>query len=74
MGFNFFSVFLVDLMHEFELGVWKRIFTHLLRILECVKGATNQLNQWSVSFLDSSGLGQTDSKYSQVSRHAYLWP
>lgn len=23
----------VDFMHEFELGVWKAIFTHLLRIL-----------------------------------------
>jgi len=23
----------VDLMHEFELGVWKAIFTHLIRIL-----------------------------------------
>jgi len=23
----------VDLLHEFELGVWKAIFVHLLRIL-----------------------------------------
>ena len=23
----------VDLMHEFELGVWKSLFTHLIRIL-----------------------------------------
>lgn len=23
----------VDLMHEFELGVWKALFTHLIRIL-----------------------------------------
>lgn len=23
----------VDLMHEFELGVWKTLFTHLIRIL-----------------------------------------
>jgi hypothetical protein len=22
-----------DLMHEFELGVWKSVFTHLMRIL-----------------------------------------
>ena len=22
-----------DLMHEFELGVWKAIFTHMLRLL-----------------------------------------
>jgi hypothetical protein len=25
----------VDLMHEVELGVWKAIFIHLLRILDC---------------------------------------
>ena len=24
---------IVDLLHEFELGVWKAIFTHLIRIL-----------------------------------------
>lgn len=24
----------VDLMHEFELGIWKALFLHLLRILE----------------------------------------
>jgi hypothetical protein len=25
----------VDLMHEIELNVWKAIFIHLLRILDC---------------------------------------
>jgi hypothetical protein len=28
-----FSMLVVDLMHEFELGVWKMMFIHLLRIL-----------------------------------------
>lgn len=23
----------VDLMHEFELGVWKALFTHLIRMI-----------------------------------------
>lgn len=32
-GFNFFSLFVPDLLHEFELGVWKAVFTHLIRIL-----------------------------------------
>jgi hypothetical protein len=27
-------MFVVDLMHEFELGVWKSLFIHLLRILQ----------------------------------------
>jgi hypothetical protein len=26
-------MFVVDLLHEFELGVWKSLFTHLIRIL-----------------------------------------
>ena len=33
LGFNLFVMLIVDLMHEFELGVWKALFIHLLRIL-----------------------------------------
>ena len=29
----------VDLLHEFELGVWKSILVHLLRIVDSLKGA-----------------------------------
>jgi hypothetical protein len=29
-------MFVVDLMHEFELGVWRDLFIHLLRILRAV--------------------------------------
>ena len=32
-GLDFFSLFVVDLMHEFELGVWKAVFMHLVWIL-----------------------------------------
>ncbi|KAF8874231.1 hypothetical protein BD779DRAFT_1476607 [Infundibulicybe gibba] len=32
-GFNFYNMFVPDLLHEFELGVWKAVFTHLLRVL-----------------------------------------
>lgn len=32
-GFNLFPMLVVDLMHEFELGVWKALFIHLIRIL-----------------------------------------
>ena len=28
----------MDLLHEFELGVWKAVFIHLLRMLESLKG------------------------------------
>ncbi|KAF8842659.1 hypothetical protein BDN67DRAFT_989041 [Paxillus ammoniavirescens] len=36
-GFDLFMMLVVDLLHEFELGVWKGIFTHLLRILNSLK-------------------------------------
>jgi hypothetical protein len=28
----------VDLLHEFELGVWKALFTHLIRLLYAATG------------------------------------
>ncbi|KAG8679254.1 hypothetical protein FRC09_019100, partial [Ceratobasidium sp. 395] len=33
LGFDFFKIFVVDLLHEIELGVWKSLLTHLLRII-----------------------------------------
>ncbi|PIL35257.1 hypothetical protein GSI_01982 [Ganoderma sinense ZZ0214-1] len=32
-GVNFYEILAPDLMHEFELGVWKGVFTHLMRML-----------------------------------------
>ena len=38
-------MFVVDLLHEFELGVWKAVFTHLMRILYAAGGTiVQQLN------------------------------
>jgi hypothetical protein len=31
-------MFVVDLMHDFELGMWRAIFIHLLRILDSKDG------------------------------------
>jgi hypothetical protein len=32
-GLNIHALLTVDLLHEVELGVWKSLFTHILRIL-----------------------------------------
>ena len=40
---NYFEIFVVDLLHEFDLGVWKATFTHLTRILEAHGGDSLQL-------------------------------
>ncbi|KAG8989787.1 hypothetical protein FRB90_002072 [Tulasnella sp. 427] len=31
--FNYFEMLVVDLLHEFELGVWKAVFIHIVRLL-----------------------------------------
>ncbi|KIO20707.1 hypothetical protein M407DRAFT_29645 [Tulasnella calospora MUT 4182] len=51
MGVNFFSFFVPDLLHEFDLGVWKSFFTHLIRLL-------NSVGSWAV--------GELDKRYRQV--------
>ncbi|KAJ8088296.1 hypothetical protein PM082_022368 [Marasmius tenuissimus] len=42
---NFYRMFVPDVLHEFELSVWKATFTHLLRILyACGGDAVQELN------------------------------
>ncbi|RDB29364.1 hypothetical protein Hypma_014985 [Hypsizygus marmoreus] len=41
-GFNIHKALIVDFMHEFELGVWKALFTHLIRILTAHGASTVQ--------------------------------
>ncbi|THV01338.1 hypothetical protein K435DRAFT_793413 [Dendrothele bispora CBS 962.96] len=46
-GFNMFKLITNDILHESEVGEWKRIFTHLVRILEAFDGnnSTSILNK-----------------------------
>jgi len=49
-------MFAPDLLHEFELGVWKSVFTHLLRILHAIGGDVIQiLNNRCVEFFKIMG-------------------
>jgi hypothetical protein len=51
LGFNLFPMFVVDLMHEFELGVWKALFIHLLRILHAAnKDLIHELDRRYVDY------------------------
>ena len=36
LGFNLYSILLPNFMHEVELGGWKAVFIHLLRMLESI--------------------------------------
>ncbi|KAG2099546.1 uncharacterized protein F5147DRAFT_777234 [Suillus discolor] len=46
-AFNLFALFVVDLLHEFKIGVWKAIFIHLMRILHAAAGDSVQ-HYWRV--------------------------
>ncbi|KAH7919882.1 hypothetical protein BV22DRAFT_1022211, partial [Leucogyrophana mollusca] len=46
LGICIFSMFTVDLLHEVELGVWRALFIHLLRMLEaCKAGHLHELDK-----------------------------
>jgi hypothetical protein len=52
-GFDLHHMFVVDLMHEFELGIWKSTFVHIIRVLHAaVPGdkAIVELNRRYASF------------------------
>ncbi|KAG6916135.1 hypothetical protein DXG01_008326 [Tephrocybe rancida] len=53
LGFNFYQMLVVDLLHEFELGVWRALLIHLIRLLYAI---------------DSSKVDELDRRYRQVPR------
>ncbi|RXW14870.1 hypothetical protein EST38_g10985 [Candolleomyces aberdarensis] len=45
-GFNLFDMLVSDLLHEAELGVWKSLFMHLLRLMESLnRNGSNELDK-----------------------------
>ena len=42
-AFNPSNMLVVDLLHEFELGVWKTVFTHLIRLLYAAGDGSDRL-------------------------------
>lgn len=40
LGCNIYHILVVDLLHEFELGVFKSVFKHLLRLLYVIDPKT----------------------------------
>ncbi len=49
-GLDFYMIFIPDLLHEFELGVWKAVFIHLMWILYTAGGdAIQTLNEQYVN-------------------------
>lgn len=57
----------VDLLHEFELGVWKSIFTHLLRMLQSLEESkVHELDRRFASLRFRDLFPHLPSRYRQV--------
>jgi len=47
----------VDLLHKFDLGVWKALFTHLIRILYAVAPNGSLVTELDRQFVSFSAVG-----------------
>lgn len=72
-GLNFYLIFAPDLLHEFELGVWKAVFIQLLRILYALGGDRIQtLNSRQVSM--GPNIQRHFLIFYQVPPNGNVWP
>jgi hypothetical protein len=54
----------VDLMHEYELGIWKSLFIHLLRILEAAdKALIHELDRRYVKIFNLTSSNYVECLY-----------
>ncbi|KAF9458454.1 hypothetical protein BDZ94DRAFT_1313287 [Collybia nuda] len=45
LNFNMFLIFVVDILHEIEIGVWRSLYIHLIQILNCGNGLSHDLDK-----------------------------
>ncbi|THH15068.1 hypothetical protein EUX98_g9523 [Antrodiella citrinella] len=60
---NFYQMFVPDLMHEFELGVWKAILIHLLRILHAEGG--DNITEFNRRFRNVPSFGDSIRRFAE---------
>ncbi|KAF9470994.1 hypothetical protein BDN70DRAFT_820597 [Pholiota conissans] len=62
------KMLVVDLLHEFELGVWKQLFTHLIRLLYAAGKGSDEL----VTELNARSAHMQPAPHSHCSYSSYL--
>lgn len=70
LAFNLFAMLVVDLLHEFELGVWKAIFTHLLRMLQSLE--ESKVHELDRRFAPISDFATVSSCPSDIGKSRHL--
>lgn len=65
----------VDLLHEFELGVWKSVFVHLIRILYAAgRGSDELVVEFDKRYASWLSMTQTKlTKWLQIPSNLIFW-
>lgn len=64
----------VDFMHEFELGVWRTLFKHLIRILYAAAPGGRLVAEFDERYEDKSLTPVLNTHLFQVSLHTSVRP
>ena len=76
-GLNVYALLTVDLLHEVELGVWKAVFTHIIRILSVHSPqSVNELDRrYPLASVLRCPAGQrlTQHSWYQIPPHHSVW-
>jgi hypothetical protein len=64
----------VDFMHEFELGVWKALFIHLIWILYAAAPAGKLVAILNERYVQSFGICRASPNISQIPTDALVQP
>jgi len=43
VGQDYHELFVVDLLHEFKIRIWKSVLTHLIRMLYAIPGGKDRV-------------------------------
>lgn len=62
-GINVYALLTVDVLHEIELGVWKSLFTHILRIIQASPHSHNELDKRCAYDTHSQSLLETNNPF-----------
>ncbi|KAJ3510574.1 hypothetical protein NMY22_g15941 [Coprinellus aureogranulatus] len=63
-GFDIFNAMAVDLLHEFEQGIWKDVFLHLMRILDASASGHSLRNMLDRRFRQVPPFGRSIRRFS----------
>ncbi|KAJ3531527.1 hypothetical protein NMY22_g8114 [Coprinellus aureogranulatus] len=67
-NFDIFSTLTVDLLHEFEIGVWKGLFIHILRIVDACGPAGVLLHEYRLVPNFGNSIRRFSSSVSKMTR------